>query len=206
MRTIILAVCALAVGCDQAGRVRDLERQVEKQERIIRAQHEEITALRTKLNEAQTVGSESRRAAVNSKNQLLIARAKGAPVPPPPVPAQSAPINVTAPPEEPPAPKPPQGPRVIILGASTSPADVARASDFSQAPAAIDRHCTLEAGADRLAFDDCAARQRAAVATLSHNRPFGSDDHAWSDARIRCAHDSPEDFVERLRCEQRLVH
>jgi len=206
MRWMILAVCALAFACGDSGRVRDLERQVEKQDQIIRAQHDEITALRGRLDDAQTVGSQSHREAVNSKNQLLIARARGAPVPPPPVPAQSAPINVTAPPEEAPPPKVPQAPRVVIIGASASPADVGRASDFSTAPEVIDRHCTLEAGNNRSAFEDCVARQRAAIATLTRNRPFGSDDHNWSDARVRCARDSPEDFVERLRCEERLPH
>src|ERR1700682_1179250 len=152
MRTMILAVCPLAVACGDAGRVPDLERQVEKQDRIIRAQHDEITALRARLNDAQVVGSQSRREAVNSKNQLLSARAKGPPPPPPPpVPAaQPAAINVTAPPEETPAPKPPQGPRVVIIGASSSPADVARASDYSTAAAQIAHHCSLQVGGARL--------------------------------------------------------
>jgi hypothetical protein len=188
MRTTILAVCLLAAGCGDAGRVRDLERQVEKQEAQIRAQQNEILVLRKKLNDLELVNSVSRHEAVSSKNQLLIAQAGGTAGAP-----QSVPGTATAAPPVPPKPQP-GGP---------SAADVARASDFRSSPQVIERHCTVEVGPNRNNYDECVNHQSEAATTLAQSQPAGGNERVWAENRVRCARDNPEDYVARLRCEQR---
>jgi hypothetical protein len=186
MRTTLLAICLLAAGCGDAARVRDLERQVEKQEAQIHSQQEEIRALRAKLNEAETASSQSRHDAVASKNQLLIAQAGGAAGAPPPRPGPATPT-----------------PPVIAPAGGPSQAEVARASDFASSAAIIERHCSVAVGPDRQNYEECATRQNEAAATLAQSQPAGATDRVWAENRVRCARDNPEDYVARLRCEQR---
>jgi hypothetical protein len=172
MRKIVLLLCVLSAACDTR-RARDLEQQVEQQQRTIKAQQDEIQSLRARLTGAES--KESRREAIAAKNKALMA---SVPTPPPATASSTAPSGA------------------VVFAGGTPGIDVQKASDFSNATAVIARLCGTAA--------TCAALQREALATLTQGRPANVDERVWNEARVRCAREHPEDYVERVRCEQRV--
>lgn len=81
--------------------------------------------------------------------------------------------------------------------------DVAAASDFYDATNVINRECRIQWPNDHRKFMSCVRRQQEAVATLRLGRPFGEDETRFNEARVRCARQSPLDYVKRVRCESK---
>lgn len=83
--------------------------------------------------------------------------------------------------------------------------DVMAASDYMDAFAVINRHCSGEWPANPRMQNYCAEKQHAAVAALKRGKPFSADDKTWNRARVSCAQEWPDDYAMRLYCEGRAA-